>query len=87
VAEITVAHLSEYTGRELGVPDWLTVDQAMIDHFAECSGDRQWIDVDVERAKMRESLSWTDRIAKTKHGMIPMCIGTGMGFAAIFERV
>jgi acyl dehydratase len=54
VAEITVANISEYTGRELGVSDWLTVDQAMIDKFADCSGDRQWIHVDVERAK-RES--------------------------------
>ena len=41
-------------GQELGVSDWLTVDQAMIDKFADCSGDRQWIHVDVERAK-RES--------------------------------
>ena len=54
MAEITVANISEYTGRELGVSDWLTVDQAMIDKFADCSGDRQWIHVDVERAK-RES--------------------------------
>ena len=54
MAEITVANISEYTGRELGVSEWLTVDQAMIDKFAECSGDRQWIHVDVERAK-RES--------------------------------
>ena len=54
MAEITVANISEYIGRELGVSDWLTVDQAMIDQFAECSGDRQWIHVDVERAK-RES--------------------------------
>ncbi|HWX33563.1 MAG TPA: MaoC family dehydratase [Steroidobacteraceae bacterium] len=54
MAEITVANISEYIGRELGVSEWLTVDQAMIDKFAECSGDRQWIHVDVERAK-RES--------------------------------
>ncbi|QIG98274.1 MaoC family dehydratase [Bradyrhizobium sp. 6(2017)] len=54
MTEITVANISEYTGRELGVSDWLTVDQAMIDKFADCSGDRQWIHVDVERAK-RES--------------------------------
>ena len=32
---------------------WL-VDQARINQFAECTGDRQWIHVDVERAK-RES--------------------------------
>jgi hypothetical protein len=33
------------------VSDWLAVDQAMIDEFAECGGDRQWIHVDIERAK------------------------------------
>jgi acyl dehydratase len=33
---------------------WITVTQAMIDEFADVSGDRQWIHVDVERAK-RES--------------------------------
>ena len=41
-------------GQELGVSDWLTVDQSRIDQFAECTGDRQWIHVDVERAR-RES--------------------------------
>ncbi len=42
------------TGSELGVSEWVTVDQSMIDQFAECTLDRQWIHVDVERAK-RES--------------------------------
>ena len=38
----------------MGVSGWLTVEQSRINQFAECSGDRQWIHVDVERAK-RES--------------------------------
>ena len=38
-------------GKELGPSDWFTVDQAMIDKFAEATGDHQWIHVDVERAK------------------------------------
>jgi acyl dehydratase len=29
----------------------MTVDQAMIDKFAEATGDHQWIHVDVERAR------------------------------------
>jgi acyl dehydratase len=36
------------------VSNWLVVDQARIDAFAQCTGDTQWIHVDVERAK-RES--------------------------------
>jgi len=43
--------LAEYVGKEIGVSDWFTVDQAMIDKFAEATGDHQWIHVDVERAK------------------------------------
>lgn len=38
-------------GEELGTSDWVTVDQAMIDRFAEATGDFQWIHVDVARAK------------------------------------
>ena len=41
-------------GQELAVTDWVTIDQARIDGFAQASGDFQWIHVDVERAR-RES--------------------------------
>lgn len=37
-------------GLALGASDWMTVEQAMIDAFAELTGDRQWIHVDPERA-------------------------------------
>src|SRR5262245_29506296 len=56
---MTIAHYSmatapQFVGRELGASDWVTVDQDRIDAFAACTGDRQWIHVDVERAR-RES--------------------------------
>ncbi|TCJ37050.1 MaoC family dehydratase [Parafrankia sp. BMG5.11] len=35
----------------LGPTDWLLVDQQRVDGFAEVTGDRQWIHIDVERAK------------------------------------
>lgn len=50
----SLANISEYVGKELGVSDWITVDQARIQAFADCTGDHQWIHVDVERAR-RES--------------------------------
>ena len=43
--------LIPYVGKEIGVGEWLTVDQKMIDAFADATGDHQWIHVDVERAK------------------------------------
>jgi len=50
----TMATAAQFVGRELGVSDWIMVDQERIDAFAACTGDRQWIHVDVERAR-RES--------------------------------
>lgn len=38
-------------GQELGVSDWLRIDQQRINDFADVTGDHQWIHVDVERAK------------------------------------
>jgi len=43
--------LLKLVGTELGPSEWVTVDQAMIDKFADATGDHQWIHVDVERAK------------------------------------
>lgn len=37
-------------GTELGVSDWLLVDQSRIDAFADTTEDRQWIHVDPDRA-------------------------------------
>ncbi len=45
------ADLADYVGKPVGVSDWITVDQATIDKFAEATGDHQWIHVDVERAR------------------------------------
>ena len=47
----TPKDLLELVGRELGPSEWMTVDQAMIDKFADATGDHQWIHVDVERAR------------------------------------
>lgn len=50
----TMAALNTFTGKEIGVSSWVQIDQHKIDEFADCTGDRQWIHVDVERAR-RES--------------------------------
>jgi len=54
IPNYTMSTARAFVGRELGTSDWLTVGQDRIDRFADCTGDRQWIHVDVERAK-RES--------------------------------
>ena len=38
-------------GNEIGVSDWIDIDQKRINDFADCTGDHQWIHVDEEAAK------------------------------------
>ncbi len=40
----------KHVGREIGVGEWLTVDQDRINTFADSTGDHQWIHVDEEKA-------------------------------------
>lgn len=42
--------LQSQVGQEIHLSDWLTIDQAMIDGFANATRDRQWIHVDAQRA-------------------------------------
>jgi acyl dehydratase len=53
-AQYSMASAAQFAGRELGASEWVALDQDRIDAFAVCTGDRQWIHVDVERAR-RES--------------------------------
>ena len=48
---VTLAEVRELTKDEV-VSDWVLVDQAMIDRFAEATGDHQFIHVDPARAAM-----------------------------------
>ena len=47
----TPEETKENVGREMPPSDWVTVDQNMIDRFADATGDHQWIHVDVARAE------------------------------------
>lgn len=49
---VTKEELLAKVGTEIGVSEWLTVDQTMIDKFADATGDHQFIHVNPEMAKM-----------------------------------
>jgi acyl dehydratase len=57
--KFSLVNAETFIGRELGVSDWVTINQERIDQFAECTEDRQWIHVDVERAKHDSPLGTT----------------------------
>jgi len=46
-----LAELQPRVGEEIGLSDWLRVDQSRIDLFAQATGDHQWIHTDAARAE------------------------------------
>lgn len=46
----SIAQAQALVGEELGVSDWMVIDQKRINEFAAVTGDHQWIHVDVDRA-------------------------------------
>jgi len=46
----TLDEVASASGSDIGTSDWLTVDQARIEAFADATLDHQWIHVDVEAA-------------------------------------
>lgn len=55
----SLAAFHDHVGTEMAVSDWVRIEQDRIDLFAEASGDRQWIHVDVDRASARSAFGGT----------------------------
>jgi acyl dehydratase len=72
-SDYSLSTISQYVGQELGVSEWMTIDQERINHFADFTGDHQWIHVDVERAK-RESLFGTT----IAHGYLTLSLAAAL---------
>ena len=47
----TIEDAKALVGQEIGVSDWVLVDQQRIDRFAAATDDHQWIHVDTARAR------------------------------------
>ena len=74
---IAPSALSGLIGTEVGVSDWITVDQARIDAFADITEDRQFIHVDPEAAK---STPFGGTIA---HGFLTLSLLSRMSFDGV----
>jgi acyl dehydratase len=68
--------LASYIGKEVGVSDWIVVDQERINQFADATGDHQYIHVDPERAAQ------TPFGGTIAHGFLTMSLMVVMGYEA-----
>ncbi len=71
-----LADLQPLVGQEIGASDWIEIDQARIDRFADATGDHQWIHVDPVRAAAGPFG------ATIAHGFLTLSLLPAMGLAA-----
>ncbi|GHF58674.1 MaoC family dehydratase [Seohaeicola zhoushanensis] len=70
-----LADLQAAIGTEVGVANWITVDQKMIDTFAEVTHDDQWIHVDPERAARETPFGGT-----IAHGFLTLSLASRFAY-------
>jgi acyl dehydratase len=73
-SDFSMTTLDAFVGQELGVSNWLVVDQERINQFAQCTGDHQWIHVDVERAKKQSPFG-----GPVAHGFLTLSLLASLG--------
>ncbi len=71
---ISVDQLNDYIGKEVGVSEWMEIDQERINQFADATGDHQYIHVDPERAAQ------TPFGTTIAHGFLTMSLMVEMGY-------
>jgi acyl dehydratase len=74
---VPAAELAQHVGEELGITEWLTIDQDRIDAFADATLDHQFIHVDPELAKQTP---WGTTIA---HGFLTLSLLSHFQFATM----
>lgn len=74
---VPAAELADHVGEELGITEWLTIDQDRIDAFADATLDHQFIHVDPELAKQTP---WGTTIA---HGFLTLSLLSHFQFATM----
>ena len=48
--QVNIEDIAGFLGKEVGLTDWIEINQAQINNFADATGDHQYIHVDEDRA-------------------------------------
>lgn len=74
-------------GTELGVSGWVEVGQDRIDHFAEATGDHQWIHVDVARARAESPFGTTIAHGYLTLSLVPLFVQSVVRFEGVRQSL
>ena len=70
--------MQDYIGKEIGLSDWLTIDQETINGFAKLTKDEQWIHVDVEKSAIHSPYKTT-----IAHGFLVLSLASHFSYECL----
>ena len=82
-----VEEINGKLGEEIHLSDWQSVDQTMIDGFADVTKDHQWIHVDVDRAAKESPFKGTVAHGFLTLSLIPYLTGSVDSSAPLYPGI
>ena len=76
--DISLVEIMKRVGTEIGISDWIIVEQTMIDTFADATHDHQFIHVDPERAKAETPYGGT-----IAHGFLTLSLLSALNYSGL----
>lgn len=73
-----LSDLTHYLGKEVGISNWMTITQDMIDSFAKTTKDTQWIHVDPEK-----SVKYSPYKKTVAHGFLVLSLASKFCFETL----
>jgi acyl dehydratase len=77
----SLASLKELVGQDVATSDWVDISQQRVNQFAEATGDRQWIHIDVERSRQESPYGGTIAHGFLTLSLLPMLLESSIHIA------
>ncbi|CDO60625.1 MaoC family dehydratase [Candidatus Phaeomarinobacter ectocarpi] len=81
-----IEEMTKEVGKEIGVSDWVQIDQDRINLFAEATGDHQWIHLDGERTQKELGMP-TIAHGYLTLSLLPMLQGSVSGIKSVTRGI
>ena len=73
-----LSDMQDHIDKEIGLSDWLTIDQETINGFAKLTKDEQWIHIDVEK-----SAKYSPYKTTIAHGFLVLSLASHFSYECI----
>lgn len=79
----SLAELKELAGQAVATSAWMDITQERVNQFAEATGDRQWIHIDVERCRRESPFGGTVAHGFLTLSLLPVMVDASLAMGGV----